>query len=584
MVLSPAFLEKATRFVRERQANRFAQLEPFIFPTIDSTPGDSPHASDPHAVSMDEAHTYYAGLPSRPTLLYRTGEPWLPPCGPGAFTPHKELYPVFNHPIVDIWNNQLSSELIALLDTHKIRFTTIDVVRFKTVDSQAWDGGNEVSPITIWIGVFIEITSATDAHDAAKAILVLLADYQISDIDVAFRDTHYVCATGPQLVPPVGEGDSLRKVVSPITPALGLYISTRARPNIQGTMAIYLAEGGTKNRLLGLTCRHVVIPSDEPNLPVKCHSRAPRRDILVLGDPAFTELTNSILHTAWGLSINVEGLNRTIERLEKLVAGDDKAEARKAKLLRIRTENSVTYAKADMEALQTFYEEVERDWKPFHKRVLGHVLLAPAIGFGVGSRDKQYTEDWAILELDRAKLGPGFKGNILDLGVGMPLMEFLRRSFPTDKTNWTFTYPDYGLLPLQGNITDAQMRHPDMFDHSGEPCLMVVKSGNATGTTIGRANGVFSIVRQYFALDMNAYQTSMEWPIFGYGDKSTPFSEPGDSGSVIADIKGRIGGMLTGGTGNEQGMDITYATPFWWLLQRIRQPANFPNAHLDVEI
>jgi len=41
------------------------------------------------------------------------------------------------------------------------------------------------------------------------------------------------------------------------------------------------------------------------------------------------------------------------------------------------------------------------------------------------------------------------------------------------------------------------MRNPDMWDPNGKPCL-VVKSGNATGTTIGRANGVFSIIRDYF--------------------------------------------------------------------------------------
>jgi hypothetical protein len=50
-------------------------------------------------------------------------------------------------------------------------------------------------------------------------------------------------------------------------------------------------------------------------------------------------------------------------------------------------------------------------------------------------------------------------------------------------------------------ITDRQMRHPDMFDVNHEPCLLVVKSGNTTGITIarsiGRANGVFSIVHEH---------------------------------------------------------------------------------------
>jgi hypothetical protein len=132
-----------------------------------------------------------------------------------------------------------------------------------------------------------------------------------------------------------------------------------------------------------------------------------------------------------------------------------------------------------------------------------------------------------------------------------------------------------------GTITDDLMRNPDMWDSDGEPCLLVVKSGNATGTTIGRANGIFSIVRDYFFNDMSINQTSMEWGILNYDSKSEVFSEPGDSGSAIADIRGRIGGILTGGTGKAKSSDMTYATPFWWLLGRIRANG-FPNAHLNV--
>jgi hypothetical protein len=119
-----------------------------------------------------------------------------------------------------------------------------------------------------------------------------------------------------------------------------------------------------------------------------------------------------------------------------------------------------------------------------------------------------------------------------------------------------------------------------MWDLAGEPCLLVAKRGNATGTTLGRATGVFSIARDYFS-DMSINQTSMEWAIINYDSKSDVFSEPGDSGSIIADIRGRIGGMLTGGAGKTKTSDMTNATPFWWLLKRI-QASGFPNAHLGV--
>jgi len=85
--------------------------------------------------------------------------------------------------------------------------------------------------------------------------------------------------------------------------------------------------------------------------------------------------------------------------------------------------------------------------------------------------------------------------------------EFMVKCFPCGDANWRFRYPSNRLLPLVGTITDDLMHHPDMWDSDGEPCLLVIKSSNATGTTIGRANGIFSIVRDYF-IDMSIHQTS----------------------------------------------------------------------------
>ncbi|KAI9574756.1 hypothetical protein HD554DRAFT_2034732 [Boletus coccyginus] len=180
--------------------------------------------------------------------------------------------------------------------------------------------------------------------------------------------------------------------------------------------------------------------------------------------------------------------------------------------------------------------------------------------------------------VDRAKLD-GFQGNKLDLRTKLT-SEFTVKCFPRRDPNWEFEYPDDRLLPLIGTITDELMHTPDMWDSDGEPCLLVVKSGNATDTTLGRANGVFSIVREYFT-DMSVNQTSMEWGIINYRSRSEVFSELGDSGSIIADIRGRIGGMLMGGSDKTNSSDMTYATPFWWLLQHIRANG-FSNAHLNV--
>jgi hypothetical protein len=140
-----------------------------------------------------------------------------------------------------------------------------------------------------------------------------------------------------------------------------------------------------------------------------------------------------------------------------------------------------------------------------------------------------------------------------------------------------FKYPHDRLLPLQDLISEDLIHKPDMLDRDGEPCLFVIKSGNATGVTIGRANGIFSYVRKYFS--NSTHQTSTEWAILPYDNKSGAFSAPGDSGSIIVDGHGRVGGILNGGAGKTASSDITYATPCLWLLQRIKQNG-FPHAHL----
>jgi hypothetical protein len=285
------------------------------------------------------------------------------------------------------------------------------------VDDEHSGGESDVGPVTIWIGVFLEITSATAAHDAAQEILTLLAKHQITDVDVDFRGSIYTHEVGPELVPPVDDLDPLLEVVSPITPALGLHISTRAKPSSQGTMAVYLAEGGKgkSNRLLGLSCRHVLVSSQEPNAPVTWHPNVPSRDVLLLGDRAFNKLVDSIKLKAGGHGIAVERWNQQIEGFKNREAGDNAADARKATISRTKTERLVAEAEEAMEVLQMFLEDVNRDWKSINNRVLGPVLHCPPINLGVG--DERFTEDWGVFQVDRAKLGPGFQGNVMDLGA-----------------------------------------------------------------------------------------------------------------------------------------------------------------------
>ncbi|KAI2613251.1 hypothetical protein GGR54DRAFT_643047 [Hypoxylon sp. NC1633] len=537
-------------------------------PTESTLRSASSFEPDPYAVSEAEALSYYAGLPSEPILIYRTGKPWYPPRGLEVRRRTKELRPVFNHDIVDLWSSGLGSEVVEVMDTHKIFFTTIDVVRFKTdkVDEahSDEDDGEElkpaIGPVTIWIGVFPDYTRPSLAYKAAQDVLALLNRHKITDVEVEFRASLYTHESGPRLLSPVSDFNPLVDAVSPLTPALGLGISTKASPTTQGTMALYLNGGDGKNSLLGLTCRHVLMSCKEGNIDFVYHPHAPPKNVVLLGKQAYTDLTSSIQLKIVQQGMLVGRWKEMIDKSMQKEKGTDKDNVAMTKREQTRAQTMIDNAEETIEAFEAFLGEVKTHWKKLENRILGPIIRSPAIRFGVG--DERFTEDWGVFRLDRDKLGDGFQGNVIDLGTKMWSAEFTQKCFPRGEGSWSFKYPETRLLRLQGTLTDQLMRHPDMWDSDLEPCLLVVKNGNATGTTLGRANGVFSIIRVYFSGDMAISRTSMEWGIINYNSKSEIFSGPGDSGSIIADIRGRIGGMLTGGASKTESSDITYATPF----------------------
>ena len=150
------------------------------------------------------------------------------------------------------------------------------------------------------------------------------------------------------------------------------------------------------------------------------------------------------------------------------------------------------------------------------------------------------------------------------------------KMYPHPTARTSFKYPRGRLLQFRGVIKEHELRHPTMLDRNGEECLLVIKNGKGTGVTIGRATGIMSFVREYF--EDGTHGTSMELAIYPYGHGDGAFSAPGDSGSIVVDGKGRIVGLLTGGAGMTDSTDVTYATPFYWLFERIKE--HFPNAHL----
>ena len=111
-----------------------------------------------------------------------------------------------------------------------------------------------------------------------------------------------------------------------------------------------------------------------------------------------------------------------------------------------------------------------------------------------------------------------------------------------------------------------------MLDSEGRPCLIVGKDGTKTGLTFGRYAGMVSFLCDELGVE------SKELGIYNWGKNSDVFSDKGDSGALVWDGLGRIFGQLHSGhsKGGSTRNHTTYATPGWWLLQRIK--AKFPDA------
>ena len=132
-MLPAEVIDKYIRFAQSYQeAQSSAYNDDAISPTItastfsslgfggDAASSATSYSPDPYAVSKAEAQSYYAGLPSEPTLVHRTGkEQWSPPRGPEPQRRLKELREVFDHPITKVWHD-LAWKVVSVMDDHKV--------------------------------------------------------------------------------------------------------------------------------------------------------------------------------------------------------------------------------------------------------------------------------------------------------------------------------------------------------------------------------------------------------------------------------------------------------------------------------
>ncbi|KAG8906989.1 hypothetical protein FRB99_005631 [Tulasnella sp. 403] len=512
----------------------------------------------PPPLSNKEATFYYAGIPSGPRLVARSGTTkWKPPTGWDEY--RKELRPVGNHPLKEVWEGNLALKLHTLLDSMNVKWTSTDVVRTRIVEEFS-------APVIVWIGVMPASLCGTDGVVVASKCRDLLGEYNIADVDVEIRESVATRSAGPKLLKSSRFFNPTEHISEPLTATLGLHICAQSTPWIEGTGGFFIAENGNADRLLLVTARHVVLTPDNDENKHFEHTddSEPRYNIMLFGNAAYNTYLESIKAKIKEKAFMAEYNQEHIESAERM---DDPEANEKRQVV----QDELAGAIKAMETLNTFYQDVSTNWATPESRVLGHVTLSPPINFGAGSSSEGYTEDWAVIEIDPSKVdATNFSGNVINLATQISIGEFIRMMNPEFREDHPFQYPFSGLLELKGTIPDEEMRHPIALSQDNDPFLTVLKRGNTTGLTVGCANDVFSYARYYH--DDGTAETSKEWAILPFDFKSGAFLDKGDSGSVIVDCLGRIGGLLTGGAGaaTNPEIDIAYATPINFLLQRMQ--------------
>jgi hypothetical protein len=135
---------------------------------------------------LGSADEDYFGFPSQPVSVYHTGDPWERPTGP------REARPIGKHQISRVWR-KLGQKVYEYFDSVGILWTTIDPIRFAEV-------GKPAGPPFLWVGVKPASLSREDAEVAALGCKKILQEFDLKDVEIAFRESIFSRSVGPQLL------------------------------------------------------------------------------------------------------------------------------------------------------------------------------------------------------------------------------------------------------------------------------------------------------------------------------------------------------------------------------------------------
>ena len=519
-----------------------------------TSPPPKPAPNGPSVPSVDEAKLRYYGIPSIPRFIARSSsDSWVVPTGMEAYLQPRELRPVGQHRLCDIWEGGLHVAVEDYLRQRSVVYTSVDPVRL-------WVVGEDAAPVIIWVGVEPGSLSHADGVDVAVGLRGILLANAIEDVHVEIREC--VVSASAKMYEPVPSSDPTVQVREPFSTALGITICAEDTPHIQGTATLFFTVSSEPGNLFLLAARHVLFRVDEDNAHYVYHDSAPRKNVLLLGTNGFQARTQDIEKKIGGTQLILQQLERRFALADKI-----KSEAA-AERERNAVNSEIAEQKEAITELEQLLANVKRDWTDQKNRIIGHVILSPPLSLSVG--EGRFTQDFAVIEVDTTKIdASNFIGNAIDLGTEYSVETLTTWMHPHIANQPSFEFPGDRILEFHDTLTIDQMHSPDpkKVDSRGERTIMVLKRGATTGLTVGCLNNIRSILRKPFKALAGEY--SMEVAVLPRTSKSGAFSDGGDSGAAVVNGKGAVAGMLTGGGG--EVFDCSYVSPISFLLDCLKK-------------
>ncbi|KAG6850417.1 hypothetical protein H0H93_013642 [Arthromyces matolae] len=515
-----------------------------------------------------ERISYYNGIAANgdhPDLLYRSNSSTTPFQTPRPTTrfghiPNKSLRGVFDTSLNPVWPT-VGPQICNILKTHNIRWVSIDPARFFTHEE---DEQGCLGPPVIWVGVQPGSTTSHSAHEVSQEILAILLQNGVQDVVIEWRETVLQRLVGPPLMPHVITYDPTHHLRRFLTPLLGVPLATQGmeeEEGAQGTLTLWFHEnkdnkGNQSKKVYGVTNCHVLRKNTHDEY--QHESSTPKDCVQVCGARRFQRGLDEIQQA-------IDDHRKLVERFKKDVAVMEKESCDENAKLLVGLKSNIEQKEGVIVDLQAFYEEVKRGWS--NDRNIGHVEYAAPITVDVEG-GTLFTSDWAVFSAAEEKIKDNFQGNVVDLGSKYSQEELTAMFNPRGDEATSFKYPQWRKLQIVGCGTNEEITNPAQRDHNNEPCLIVGKDGNTTDLTVGCFAGLESFSN-------NDGTVSRELAVYGV-QKSQPFSQKGDSGSLVwflKDEKAYILGQLHSGhyKGGSTTNYVTYCTPGWYLLDQIKK-------------